>query len=114
MEVVPVAALAEQAATTAAKTATSHANVPIPLAAADVDLVVAVELVTTAVKKGTLHETARIRNKMRVLEEEVVVLAIIVERKATCPGTVPIHRRKTLARERIGLRFNAATAVNVS
>lgn len=109
-----MAALTEQAATTAAKMVTSHASAPIPFATADVALVVVVELVTTAVKKGTLREIARIQNRRGALEEEVVVAATIVERKVICLGTVPIHRRKALALERIGLRFNAATAVNVS
>ena len=107
-------ALAEQAVTTAAKTVTSHATVSILLAAADVVLVVAVELVTTAVKKDTLRENVRIRNKTAVSEEEAVVGATIVVRKATCPETVPIHRRKALAPKKIGPRFNVATAVNVS
>ena len=104
-------ALAEQAATTAAKKVTFHASAPILLAAADV---VAVELVTTAVKKDILRENARIRNRTGVLEEEAVVVATIVERKATCPESVPTRRRKALARRRIGPRFNVATAVNVS
>jgi len=109
-----MAALAEQAVTTAAKTVTSHAIVPIPLAAADEALVVAVELVTIAVKKGTLRENARMRNRTEGPEEEAVVVATTVQRKATCREIVPIHRRKTLARGKIGQRFNAATAVNVS
>jgi hypothetical protein len=113
-EVVLMVALAEQVVTTAAKTVTSHANVPILLAAADVVLVVAVELVTAVVKKGTLRENVRIRNRTAAEEEEAVVVATIVGRKATCQETVPIRRRKALALKRIGPKFNVATAVNVS
>jgi len=115
MGAVPISALAEQVATTAAKTVTSHASAPIPFEVEDVALVVVVaELATTVVKKDTLRKNARIRNRTEVLEEETVTAATIVERKVTYPGIVLIHRRKPLVLEKIGPRFNAATAVNVS
>ena len=110
-EAAPLAALAEQAATTAVKMVTSHASAPTHLAAADVVLVVAVVLVTIAVMKDILRKTARIPNRA---EGAAVVVATIVEKKATCLETVPIHRRKVFDLKKIGLRFNAATAVNVS